>query len=354
MTDSRFPDPREPDGAAASAWLAGDLDPEAAAAFERRVAEDPATGAELAAVHDAVVRLQGLDETTPPEGYGARLRDRLAHERAAMTRTAWPAQPPPPSPPQGERAGTRTPTGDAQVVSLDRRRRLSRTVLSVAAVLLLVVAGFSGIARFLGAGGAGGDSAEVAEAPAAGEDTAQEGAAEQDDGAGAGEPEAEAEDELQAREEAAQDAPLAAPPAAPETGIRRTASGPPVLAAEPLILGSDPQAALLERYALVPEAGALRGQPADAAFGLLAEAGDALATAPPVNGVAPGACLDAALKGEPGGTTPARVDVLEVDGVPATAYVLVSAPVGSATLSQVDVLVLAAATCDELARTRLP
>lgn len=65
-----------------AAYLADDLDPAATAAFEQRLAREPALVARLDALADALVALGGHDATTLPDGFDDRLTERLAAERA--------------------------------------------------------------------------------------------------------------------------------------------------------------------------------------------------------------------------------------------------------------------------------
>jgi hypothetical protein len=68
---------------ALSAYLAGELDEQAAAAFEARLAADPALTARLDALAGALVTLAGADDVEPPQGFGERLGARLEAEGAA-------------------------------------------------------------------------------------------------------------------------------------------------------------------------------------------------------------------------------------------------------------------------------
>lgn len=84
MTDDRL-DPAAADGEVLSAYLAGDLDDDTAAALERRLAAKPQLAAQLDALADALVALGGYDEVATPEGYEQRLSERLAAPVAAPT-----------------------------------------------------------------------------------------------------------------------------------------------------------------------------------------------------------------------------------------------------------------------------
>lgn len=68
---------------ALSAYLAGELDEEAATAFEARLAADPALAKQLDALAGALVALGGGDDMEPPQGFDERLGVRLEAEGAA-------------------------------------------------------------------------------------------------------------------------------------------------------------------------------------------------------------------------------------------------------------------------------
>lgn len=66
-----------------AAWLDGELDEVTDRRVRAWLDTDPALAARLAAIHDTVVALSGVDDVEPPAGYEARLGARLDDERAA-------------------------------------------------------------------------------------------------------------------------------------------------------------------------------------------------------------------------------------------------------------------------------
>ena len=80
MNDDTFR-PAAADAEALSAYLAGDLGDAETAAFEQRLAAEPALAARLDALADALIVLGGHDEAEVPEGFDERLSARLAAER---------------------------------------------------------------------------------------------------------------------------------------------------------------------------------------------------------------------------------------------------------------------------------
>lgn len=133
-----------------SAYLADELDSDAAASFEARLQAEPALAARLDALADALVALGGFDTASLPDGFDERLDERLHAARRQM------------------------PTDLATA----RRRRDGRSrwvgIGTAAAVLLLAAVVAGPLLRGM-QGGGGADMAEVARDEAGG-DAAQEGA----------------------------------------------------------------------------------------------------------------------------------------------------------------------------------
>ncbi|MEZ4235157.1 MAG: hypothetical protein R3F59_03140 [Myxococcota bacterium] len=83
-TDPTIPDP---ENEALSAWLDGELDPDAAAALEAELARDPALRAEVAQL-EAVIRTMRVEgPLSAPEGFEARLMARV--EAEAPQESGW-------------------------------------------------------------------------------------------------------------------------------------------------------------------------------------------------------------------------------------------------------------------------
>jgi anti-sigma factor RsiW len=266
-----------------SAYLAGELDDAEVEAVEARLAEDDGLSGRLAALEDALVALGGLDEVTPPPGYGDRLRARLDEERSAPV---------------------------APVVPL--RRRLA-TVPAVAAGLVLVAVVAGGVLTL------GQPSTEDAV-----EDTAADELAPQ--------PEAD---------EPADDVGEAVPPErVPEAGepeLRDAAMGP-VLLDEEVDLADDE--AVRERYRDLPEAAAAVGIPRETALAHAQAARDEITAAGPFDsGPSPATCLETFAAEE----VPVRVESAVRDGQALLAHVLVRAD--GAHLDRVTAVLVDPDTC---------
>lgn len=81
MTDHDLPQPAA-DEEALSAYLAGEMTDAQAAAFEQRMADEPALAARLDALAAALFALGDFEHVEPPAGFDRRLDQRLADERS--------------------------------------------------------------------------------------------------------------------------------------------------------------------------------------------------------------------------------------------------------------------------------
>jgi hypothetical protein len=294
--------PRE-DHELLSAYLAGELDDAAAAAFEARLTAEPALAARLEALHDALVRLQGLDDVAPPDGFGARLRERLAAEADVPAAAAT------------ERAA-----GAVVDIGVERTRRRGLPWAPLGAVAA-GVATLAVIVAVVGPPGAMEDAAapdEAAEAPAA-----------------------DATDD-EAVMEFSDDADL-------ETlAVPRAQTDSPAEAFAPLILDSEvvlaDEATARERYTGLDEAQSLLGMPRAEAEDRAASARFAVQrSASFASGVRPDQCLDVVSAAADGPVVVARVESAFYEGVDALVYLAVTASAGS--LDRVEVWVIDPDTC---------
>lgn len=135
------------DAELASAWLDGDLDEVAAAAFARRLRDEPELRAVADGLEQAKARLRRYDAVALPDGLAARMAAAIDTERAA---------PDPTSAPQPER-------DELAAARARRGRRMTTALGSVAAVVLLAAVVATG--AVLGPLAGGDDTAEVADDP---------------------------------------------------------------------------------------------------------------------------------------------------------------------------------------------
>lgn len=318
MTDPDT-DPIDPaDGEALSAWLAGELPPAEAEELERRVAAEPALARRLVVLHDALVALRGLDTAEPPEGFDARLVERLGSEPVA------------------------------EVVPLSRGTRGARPVaksrrapwgwLGAAAAGLVLLAGALSVPLLFG--GQGGDEAALSGAPAG--DAAEES-------------------ETEAASEAAEEAGGAPPPRptapviidAPFSSAARVVTESPAPVPDSSVIpdaGGDAQA-VGDRFLTVPEAVGLLGVPVEEARTIAAEFSAIVQDAPALSsGPRPGVCLDTVTQpvaDRPSTVlVPVRVEAFMYQGAPALAYVLVGASTDAPALDRVELWVTEPVTCD--------
>lgn len=330
-----------------SAYLDGDLPGEQAAALEARLQADPGLARQLDTLAEALVALRQLDAAAPPEGFAARLADRLAEEARATAQDAptagtTPVTEPEPSP-------TLPQPGDELARRRARSTRATRAwaawsgVAAALAAVAVVFAGELGPGRFgeeetadmaldageAGAqadGDAGGDAATL-QAPAA------------DSGPGIGGEEGSRE-QIEAYAE--------------DTTATREAAVLPLLVDAGLAVAD--QAALQAAYAELPEAAAVLGTSRAEAEALVEPLLVTIRDAGtfPRSGLSPAMCLDAVTSGREGPLVPVRAEALEFDGEPALAYVVVLAGTGAPALDRVEAWVLSPAGCTTLAQVPLP
>ena len=322
MTDDRFP--TDDDDEMLSAYLLGELGDAQVAAFEERLAADPALASRLDTLASALVALGGHDAVEPPDGFDQRLEDRLREER----------------------------DGGARVVSLDRARETrarSRgwwTAIGTAAAVVAV----GGVMATSALRGGGGDGATIASggAESAASDTAMSRLEDEDaqlesDTDDAAAPSAAGGDAggSSGTTDSAARAPAPGALAAPN---RPTA---PALFDDQAVVRNKAQ--LRRRYAAAPEVAGLLGTPVDEARSIAAAFTRAVERAEPfAGGGAPADCLDTVAIGAEQPLIPARVETLRYDGQPALAYVLVTASPDSAELDRVETWVVAPDTCATL------
>lgn len=316
-------DPIDPaDGVALSEWLAGELAPAEAEALEGRLAAEPALARRLEALHDALVEMRGLDTAEPPEGFEARLAERLESDPGA------------------------------EVVPLDRASRGARPMsgarppawgrLGAVAAALVLLAGAVSVPLLFGGGG-GQDAATGLR---------QETAAEA---------ESEAASEMETSVANAEVAPPR--PTAPviveeqvAQALQATPAPTPAPAPSPegqgdSVPSSEAAQALGDRFLTVPEAVGLLGAGLEEARGIAQAFTAAVLDAPAFSsGVRPGACLSVVTEPAPEKPltvlVPARVESFTQQGVPALAYVLVGASTDAVALDRVELWVTDPVTCD--------
>lgn len=331
MTDRRSFDPA--DGELLSAYLAGDLDAEAVATLEARLAADPDLARRLDTTARLLVSLRGVDEPDLPPGAGERLRQRLAAEagtaaaQGTTSETTATSEATATAQATGRPAGGPTGEAPAPVTALDSRRRRAPwpAVAGIAAGLVAVALVGGGLLQ--GLGDRGTDIA--ADSPEADMRLFSE---DHDDAAG----QAPALEQDGAHEETALER-------APATTGEAQPAPAPVVADENVAL--DGVTAVRERYAEVAQTTGLLGESLPAARERAADYRAAIAAAPAfASGHDPGACLDAdGVGADP--AIPVLVESAVLDGEPAVVYVLVSANAGATELNRVEVQVLTLPDC---------
>lgn len=350
MNEPRDPAFRtEPPGSddALSAYLLGELDADASAAFEARLAREPGLATQLDALAEALAQLGGVDDVAEPDGFAERLQARLDAE--------------------------------ALVPDLSARRRRTRwnaVMTAAAGVAVLAVAGL----QVLGGADDRGESTQVAmeagEESAAGAtgladqaqiemETSQDYAggadgfgtvaaplppdeerrlettsghayrAPADDGAGTG-ASGDAAAGSGAGAEGAEGGTAPAPMAA---------SAGPVILDEGAELDSDEQ--LRARYMGLPEAERLRGMRRDEASETAVRHAEQIRAAEPFpsSGVRPDACLDE-VRGGPDARVTARVERVRWQGGEALVYLLGLPAPGSGQLDRFELWVVSPQGCD--------
>lgn len=321
MTDAEHPFSAR-DDEALSAYLAGEFDAAEAAAFEQRLADEPALARQLDALAGALVGLHGADAADVPEGFEQRLEQRLAAERREQP---------------------------ADLAAHRARRDRSRTWLAVgtAAAVLAATAVMAGnlLPRGDGAGvdtvameesaGRAGVSAGGEEMTAADEDTAAAGAAPVP-GPVVIDEQAVVADEQALRQRYA------------DVEEAEHLLGVPLAEARPLARSFAEQlGAQMSASRLSPESSATDGAATERAAGQHEDVG---ATAGGAAGQSPSGdpCLSTITAGAQAPLVPVRVETLRYDGTEAIAYVLVTAQPGSDVLDRTEVWVVAPEDCATL------
>lgn len=351
MNEPRDPAFRtEPPGSdeALSAYLLGELDTGAAAAFEARLAGEPGLAAQLDALADALAQLGGVDDVAEPDGFAERLQARLDAEALAPD------------------------------LSARRRTRWNAVMTAAAGVAVLAVAGL----QVLGGGAEDrGESAQVAmeadEESAAGAagladesrlemETSQDYGSAGADGFGTAAAPMPPEEERQLESTSGQ-AYRAPADDGTATGGSGNASGggaagaegaeggtapaPMAASAGPVILDEgaelDSDEQLRARYMGLPEAERLRGMPRDEASETAVRHAEQIRAAEPFpsSGVRPDACLDE-VRGGPDARVTARVERVRWQGGEALVYLLGLPAPGSGQVDRFELWVLSPQGCD--------
>ncbi|HWH33379.1 MAG TPA: hypothetical protein VNU01_11980 [Egibacteraceae bacterium] len=339
MNDYRPPDAQgpaqpEPDEAL-SAYLLGDLEDGAAAAFEAWLAADAGLRARLDALAGALAALGGVDDVDEPDGFAERLGARLAAERDVADLSA----------------------------RRERRRRWSAVLTAAAGVVVLAVAGLQvttggppaprdeRVAREMAAG----DDAAVEQA--AGEALLESDGMELESGAGsadayrAPEPMADGDGGAAGVEETAADGPAdsagGGSGGAPSMAAADDGQGPAIVD-EGASLDDDDQ--LRARYEGAPESERFRGLPREDAAEVAARHADQVRAADAfASGARPDRCLDE-VGAERDGRIVTVVERLRWQGGEALAYVLALPSETSATVDRFEAWVMGPQGCDILGR----
>jgi hypothetical protein len=317
--------PSPADGDQLSAYLAGDLDDAEVAALEARLGAEPALRDELERQRELQEAFAGLRAPAMPAGAGDRLRARLAAERTAVA----------------EEGGSEASEEAPAPISLDAARARRRpggiawsAIGGVAAALVAVAVVGAGVLRT-----GGSDTADLASGGAADSGEARayldEGTADDDRLSLESAPQA---DTGEAAAGGADGVETLDAPAAAEASVR------PILADDGVVLGDevavrDHLSGRQEAQGLLGLAGA-DAQEVAAAFAVAVRGG-----APFADGTRPDACLDTVLADAPGPVVPARVEAVTYAGLPALAYVLVTAPSPDGALERVEAWVLEPTGC---------
>lgn len=327
MTDSNYPPAA--DAEALSAYLAGELAEPEAAAFEARLAAEPALARQADALADALVSLHAADDAELPAGFEQRLEQRLTTERRQMP---------------------------ADLGAFRARRNRSSAWLKIgtaAAVVAAAAVMTGGALRQLGLSGGGADSAETTVA---------------DDAAGGSEG-ADGDAVRQAQGYAS----------SPE-GALEDVAGPVIIDEQVVVADED---ALRRRYRNLPEVADVLGlalqqaRPlarrftaavdrrdvtmseskltAGSGAGQAADNSQSESPAPPADeGAVSGSgaraaaadrCLAGILADARAPLVPVRVETLRYEGAAAVSYVLVTATPGSQRLDRTEVWVVAPDDC---------
>lgn len=340
MTDTPRPDHLGDE--VLSAYLAGELDADAVADLEARLADDRDLARRLDATARVLAVLRGIDEVEPPAGAGERLRRRLADEVGPRVAPAG----------QGPGDDAAEDAAPAPVTTLASRRRVPwQAVAGIAAGLAAVALVGGGLLQGFGGGTeqAADDSADMAtEAAEPDVRTFADSADSADEhAAGSADEDATALAEEESAGDQGREGAAPAPPV-PSTG---EADGRAGLESSPQPTIRDERVALAgaedvrARYADRPLPSGLLGESLPVAQERAADARAAVAAAPPFrSGDTPGACLDeVAIGAHP--SVPVLVESAVVDAGPAVVFVVVGATPDSAVLDRVEAQVLTLPGC---------
>lgn len=352
MSDHREPalpeDPaiRAGSDEALSAYLTGELDEQATAAFERRLADEPGLTARLDALAGALVALSGVEDVVEPEGFAARLDTRLAAERDVAD--LW--------------------------AHRERRNRWSAVLTAAAGVVVLAVAGLQVLTGpvFAPRGDSetamdedAGESAVSLGAPAPEEllegtsQSLRAGDAPSSYSATVEPDSAPAPDSAQdsAQDSAAVDTVEGgggadgAPPAGSATSDAPAAESAPAMGDGPVIVDEgaalDTDDDLRARYRGLPESERFRGASRDQAAETAAFHADAVRAAEPFPGtdVRPDRCLDE-VRGGPDARIVTRVERVHWQGGEALVYALALPGPDAAVVDTFQVWVMGPQGCD--------
>lgn len=345
MNEPRDPAFRtEPPGSdeALSAYLLGELDADASAAFEARLAGEPGLAARLDALAEALVELAGVDDVAEPDGFAERLQARLDAEALAPDLSAR-----------------------------RRRTRWNAVMTAAAGVAVLAVAGLQvlggaedrgeQIAMDAGEESTGG-SAGLADQAQIEMETSQDYAGGADGfGTAAAPPPPEQHRQLEATSGNAERAPAdestrtggaggasgggTADAEGGQAPAPMAASAGPVIVDEGAELDSDEQ--LRARYMGMPEAERLRGMRRDEASETAVRHAEQIRAAEPFpsSGVRPDACLDE-VRGGPDARVTARVERVRWQGGEALVYLLGLPAPGSGQVDRYELWVVSPQGCD--------
>lgn len=342
MTDTPRPDHLGDE--VLSAYLAGELDADAVADLEARLADDRDLARRLDATARVLAVLRGIDEVEPPAGAGERLRRRLADEAGPRVAPAG----------QGTGDDAAEDAAPAPVTTLASRRRVPwQAVAGIAAGLAAVALVGGGLLQGFGGGTeqAADDSADMATEAAEPDVRTFADSADEQAAGSADEDAAALAEEESAGDEGREGASAPPVPSTGEADGREDADGRAGLESSPQPTIRDERVVLAgaedvrARYADRPLPSGLLGESLPVAEERAADARAAVAAAPPFrSGDTPGACLDeVAIGAHP--SVPVLVESAVVDAGPAVVFLVVGATPDSAVLDRVEAQVLTLPGC---------
>jgi len=306
---------------ALSAYLHGELDEAGVAAFEARLASQPALAAQLDALAEALVVMSAADEVALPDNFAASLGARLSAEREVAS---------------------------LEVVRARRERRTRWSVgLSAAAVVALAAVASVQVLRAPtdeGTRVAVKDSAPESVALEAAPHAMQAPSTDDLFDAAAGANEATAQDDVAGDGAGAYGGSTSDFEDQAPTISHARMRGSVVIADDGLSLDED--AALLDHFQSVPEGHEVRGAPADEASEIAARNVETLREAGPfASGVRPDSCLDSVSDAGKGPRPIMRVERLEWRGEQTLAYLVATIGEGSTNLDRFELHVVASQDC---------